>query len=231
MHCHHTRTALSSFTSAVLATISRGKFSRASVETDARPSRSQDPGRFSRLKELAAPWPKLPSSDRLGRTRCSDVSEEEQTEEERVAEMDCSGVSVMSDCGETHLRNCRRPSCTTGQWAGAWSRLGEARSSPPAGLCSWAPVCWGLPPAEEGPALHLSGATLPWHSGAGLYAAPAACKCRQGWCALQAVLPWKPEGHREAVCREQSRDCCCGDRTCSRSCITVFMSLPSWETS
>ena len=55
----------------------------------------------------------------LGRTRCKDVSEEEQTEEERVAEMDCSGVSVVSDCGETHLRSCRRPSWTSWQWAGA----------------------------------------------------------------------------------------------------------------
>lgn len=91
----------------MLVTTSRGKFSKGSVEMDAPPSRSQDPGRFSRLKELMAPWPKLPSSDLLGRTRCKDVSEEEQTEDERVAEMDCRGVSVVSDCGEMHLKNCK----------------------------------------------------------------------------------------------------------------------------
>lgn len=100
--------ALLSFTSAaVLVTTCSGKFSKGLVEMGVSPSRSQHPGRFSRLKELTAPWPKLPASDLLGRTRCRDVSEEEQTEDERVAEMDCRGVSVESDCGETHLRNCK----------------------------------------------------------------------------------------------------------------------------
>ena len=97
--------ALFSFTSAVLVTTSSGKFSKGSVEIDAIPSRSQDPGKFSRLKELTAAWLKLPSSDLLGRTRCKDVSEEEQTEDERVSEMDCRGVSVVSECGEMHLKN------------------------------------------------------------------------------------------------------------------------------
>lgn len=105
--------ALLSFVSVVLVMISRGKFSKGSAETGAAPSLSQDPGKFSRLKELVAPWLKLPSSDLLGRTRCKDVSEEEQTEDERVAEMDCRGVSVESECGEMHLKNCRWPSWTT----------------------------------------------------------------------------------------------------------------------
>lgn len=97
-----------SFTSAVLVTTSSGKLSKGSVETDTIPSRSQDPGKFSRLKELTAPWLKLPSSDLLGRIRCKEVSEEEQTEDERVAEMDCRGVSVVvSECGEMHLKNCK----------------------------------------------------------------------------------------------------------------------------
>lgn len=99
--------AFLSFASAVLVTTSSGKFSKGSGETDALRPRSQDPGKFSRLKELTAPWPKLPSSDLLGRTRCKDVSEEEQTEDESVAEMDCRGVRVVSDCGEMHLRNCK----------------------------------------------------------------------------------------------------------------------------
>lgn len=99
--------ALLSFISAVLVTISSGKFSKGSIDIDAAPSLSQDPGKFSKLKELMAPWLRLPSSDLLGRTRCNDVSEEEQTEDERVAEMDCRGVSVESECGEMHLKNCR----------------------------------------------------------------------------------------------------------------------------
>lgn len=98
--------ALLSFTSAVLVTTSSGKFSKGSVEIVAIPSRSQDPGKFSRLRELVPPRLQLPSSDLLGRTRCKDVSEEEQTEDERVAEMDCRGVSIMSECGEMHLKNC-----------------------------------------------------------------------------------------------------------------------------
>lgn len=106
MRKYHTFMALLSFISAVLVTISSGKFSKGSVEIDAAPSLSQDPGKFSRLKELVAPWLKLPSSDLLGRTRCKDVSEEEQAEDERVAEMDCRGVSVESERGEMHLKNC-----------------------------------------------------------------------------------------------------------------------------
>lgn len=99
--------ALLSFTSAVLVITSRGKFSKGLVETDAVPSLSQEPGKFSRLKELTGPSLKLPSSDLLGRTRCKDVSEEEQAEEDRVAEIDCRGVSVVSECGEMHLKNCK----------------------------------------------------------------------------------------------------------------------------
>ena len=60
----------------------------------------------------------LPSSDLLGRTRCKDVSDEEHTEDERVAEMDCKGVSVVSEWGEMHLRNCKWPSWITWQWDG-----------------------------------------------------------------------------------------------------------------
>lgn len=107
MHKYHTFMALLSFASAVLVTTSNGKFSKGSVEMDAIPSRSQDPGKFSRLKELTAPWLTLPSSDLLGRIRGKDVSEEEQTEDERVAEMDCRGVSVVSECGDVHLKNGR----------------------------------------------------------------------------------------------------------------------------
>ncbi|TKC38984.1 hypothetical protein EI555_017853, partial [Monodon monoceros] len=70
------------------------------------PKDAQNPGRFSRLKELMAPWPKLPSSDLLGRTRCKDVSEEEQTEDERVAEMDCRGISVTQAEGKKAFGTC-----------------------------------------------------------------------------------------------------------------------------
>ena len=95
--------ALLSFASTALVTTSTGKFSNGSVEA----SRSQEPGKFSKLKELTGLLVILPSSDLLGRTRCKDVSEEEQTEEERLAEMDCKGVSVVSEWGEMHLRNCK----------------------------------------------------------------------------------------------------------------------------
>lgn len=95
--------ALLSFASTVLVITSTGKFSNGSVDI----SRFQEPGKFSKLKELTGLWVMLPSSDLLGRTRCKDVSEKEQTEEERLAEMDCKGVSVVSEWGEMHLRNCK----------------------------------------------------------------------------------------------------------------------------
>lgn len=96
-----------SFASAVLVTISIGKFSKGSVEADIIASWSQEPGKFSKLKELTGLWVMLPSSDLLGRMRCKDASGEEQTEDERVAETDCKGVSVVSEWGEMHLRNCK----------------------------------------------------------------------------------------------------------------------------
>lgn len=77
-----------SLISLVLVTMSNAKSEVCAETTPAVRSRSHDPGKFSRLNELIAPWLKLPSSDLLGSTRCNDVSDEEHTEEERVAEID-----------------------------------------------------------------------------------------------------------------------------------------------
>lgn len=77
-----------SLRSLVLVTMSIGKSGVCAEVTPAVASRSHDPGRFSRLSELIAPWLKLSSSDLLGSTRCNDASDEEHTEGERVAEID-----------------------------------------------------------------------------------------------------------------------------------------------
>ena len=117
---HYTSMAWLSFslTSLVLVTVSKGKSEICAETVPPAPSRSHDPGRFSRLNELIAPWLKLPSSDLLGSTRCSDVSDEEHTEEERVAEIDWRGVKVVSEWGEVHLKNWKLSFWITWYWEG-----------------------------------------------------------------------------------------------------------------